>query len=52
MYPDNMDLGTGWSTDVHHNMEYVAYKAVEFIEDNAADDWFLCKNANVHCVSK
>jgi len=47
MYPDNLDLGAGWSTDVHHNMEYVAYKAVEFIEDNKLNDWFLYMNPTV-----
>lgn len=50
MYPDNLNLGGSqtWSDNgVHHNMEYVAYKAVEFIEDNAAKDWFLYVNPTV-----
>lgn len=47
LYPDNLDLASGWSADVHHNMEYVAYKAVEFIEDNELNDWFLYVNPTV-----
>ena len=47
MYPDNFDGTQGWDQGLHHNMEYVAYKAVEFIEDNAANDWFLYVNPTV-----
>eukprot|EP00579_Thalassiosira_antarctica_P002411 CAMPEP_0201873608 /NCGR_PEP_ID=MMETSP0902-20130614/6059_1 /ASSEMBLY_ACC=CAM_ASM_000551 /TAXON_ID=420261 /ORGANISM="Thalassiosira antarctica, Strain CCMP982" /LENGTH=210 /DNA_ID=CAMNT_0048400247 /DNA_START=142 /DNA_END=774 /DNA_ORIENTATION=- len=28
MYPENLD-GSGWSSGIDHNMEYVAYKAIE-----------------------
>jgi len=44
MYPDNMDPSKfqGWyDSSWSHNMEYVAHKAVEFIEDNQGEDWFL-----------
>ena len=47
MYPDNMDPTKfqGWyDSSWGHNMEYVAYKAVEFIEDNQNQDWFLYMN--------
>ena len=44
MYPENLDVNVGWSDGLHHNMEYVAYKAVEFIEDNQEKDWFLYVN--------
>lgn len=44
MYPDNFDGVGGWDDGLHHNMEYVAYKAVEFIENNTANDWFLYVN--------
>mmetsp|Transcript_24567 Transcript_24567/g.52939 ORF Transcript_24567/g.52939 Transcript_24567/m.52939 type:complete len:1002 (+) Transcript_24567:237-3242(+) len=47
MYPENLDTATGWSAGIHHNMEYVAYKAVEFIQDNEANDWFLYVNPTV-----
>jgi len=50
MYPDNLDDLSGsqdWSIGLSHNMEYVAYKAVEFITDNAAKDWFLYVNPTV-----
>mmetsp|Transcript_30181 Transcript_30181/g.65163 ORF Transcript_30181/g.65163 Transcript_30181/m.65163 type:complete len:1030 (+) Transcript_30181:308-3397(+) len=49
MYPDNLDESgnQAWSTGLSHNMEYVAYKAVEFITDNAAKDWFLYVNPTV-----
>ena len=43
MYPDNLNdnsIGGGstqaWAAGIDHNMEYVAYKAVEFIEANAS----------------
>lgn len=32
---------------IDHNMEYVAYKAVEFINDNQGNDWFLYVNPTV-----
>eukprot|EP00984_Skeletonema_dohrnii_P008222 scaffold3016_cov114-Skeletonema_dohrnii-CCMP3373.AAC.1 len=44
MYPDNMDPSKfqGWyDASWSHNMEYVAHKAVEFIEDNVDKNWFL-----------
>lgn len=49
IYPDNLDTSaTGsWSDGIHHNMEYVAYKAVEFIEANQNEDWFLYVNPTV-----
>ncbi|KAL9185694.1 hypothetical protein ACHAXT_003471, partial [Thalassiosira profunda] len=43
MYPDNIN-NQSWVQDTHHNMEYVAYKAVEFIQDNNGHDWFLYMN--------
>jgi len=50
MYPDNMDPSKfqGWyDSSWSHNMEYVAHKAVEFIEDNQGEDWFLYMNPTV-----
>ena len=49
MYPDNLDTSvtSGWSVDMHHNMEYVAYKSVEFIQANQNTDWFLYVNPTV-----
>ena len=50
MYPDNMDPSKfqGWyDSSWGHNMEYVAHKAVEFIEDNNGQDWFLYMNPTV-----
>ena len=54
MYPDNLNdnsIGGGstqaWAAGIDHNMEYVAYKAVEFIEANASKDWFLYVNPTV-----
>lgn len=44
MYPDNLDGFEGWAANVDHNLEYVAYKSVEFIEDNKETDWFLYVN--------
>lgn len=45
MYPDNFQNFEDWaSSGVDHNMEYVAYKAVEFIEANANEDFFLYVN--------
>jgi len=44
MYPDNMDPSKfqGWyDSSWSHNMEYVAHKAVEFIEHNVDKNWFL-----------
>ena len=46
MYPENLD-GSGWSSGIDHNMEYVAYKAIAFIEDNENTDWFLYVNPTV-----
>lgn len=47
MYPDNLPSSLPWATGIHHNMEYVAYKAVEFIETNQNSDWFLYVNPTV-----
>mmetsp|Transcript_26642 Transcript_26642/g.53379 ORF Transcript_26642/g.53379 Transcript_26642/m.53379 type:complete len:1010 (-) Transcript_26642:117-3146(-) len=50
MYPDNMDPSKfqGWyDSSWSHNMEYVAHKAVEFIEDNVDKNWFLYMNPTV-----
>ncbi|KAL7465914.1 hypothetical protein ACHAXS_006217 [Conticribra weissflogii] len=45
MYPDNFhDSFEDWAQTIDHNMEYLAYKAVEFIEDNANNDFFLYFN--------
>eukprot|EP00957_Ditylum_brightwellii_P204462 15339352-Ditylum_brightwellii.AAC.1 len=44
MYPDNFQDFDTWSSNIDHNMEYVAYKAVEFIEENADNDFFLYVN--------
>ncbi len=47
MYPDNFQNFDDWAkkkTQIDHNMEYVAYKAVEFIEDNVNNDFFLFVN--------
>uniref|UniRef100_A0A7S4SA90 Plant heme peroxidase family profile domain-containing protein n=4 Tax=Ditylum brightwellii TaxID=49249 RepID=A0A7S4SA90_9STRA len=44
MYPDNFQDFDTWSSNIDHNMEYVAYKAVEFIEENANNDFFLYVN--------
>lgn len=46
MYPDNLS-GQSWANGIDHNMEYVAYKAIEFINDNTANDWFLYVNPTV-----
>ena len=64
MYPDNMtpSKAQSWYKDSlwSHNMEYVAFKAVEFIEDNQNEDWFLymvshplhtfCFNPSTTCI--
>lgn len=50
MYPDNMDPSKfqGWyDSSWGHNMEYVAYKAVEFIEANQGHNWFMYMNPTV-----
>ena len=46
MWPENMSRQ--WD-GIEHNMEYVTYKAIEFIEDHADkdDDWFLYVNPTV-----
>jgi len=46
MYPDNIG-NQNWANGIHHNMEYVAYKAVEFIQANQDNDWFLYVNPTV-----
>jgi len=46
MYPDNIG-NQDWANGIHHNMEYVAYKAVEFIQANHENDWFLYVNPTV-----
>ncbi|KAL7546775.1 hypothetical protein ACHAWF_010124 [Thalassiosira exigua] len=49
LYPDNLDdnetaaIGT-WAEGVDHNMEYVAHKAVQFIDNHTDEDWFLYVN--------
>lgn len=48
MYPDNIMDSHGWTDGTFsHNMEYVAYKAIEFIENNVNNDFFLYVNPTV-----
>ena len=50
MYPDSLNEGQFWTLDhggIHHNMEYVAHKAVQFIENNDQNDWLLYINPTV-----
>ena len=49
MYPDNIQ-GQAWTNDhggIEHNMEYVAHRAVQFIQNHENDDWLLYVNPTV-----
>ena len=46
MYPDNLNVNQAWSAGIDHNMEYVAYKAVEHRHGEVIDSIVEKTNEN------